>query len=64
MKKEFTVMDALTALEIIEGLTEDTDEETYIEAWQFMVDSELAWNLQGSYGRTAESLIRAGVISE
>ena len=57
-------MDALTAIEIIEGIDEEVDEETYIEAWQFMVDTDLAWKLQGSYGRTAESLIKAGVISE
>jgi len=35
-------------------------EETYIEAYQYLIDTGLAWTLQGSIGRQAAALIEAG----
>jgi hypothetical protein len=39
----------------------DIDEVT--EFWQYLIDTGLCWSLQGAYGRTADSLIRNGVIT-
>lgn len=40
----------------------DLDEESTIELFQHLVDSGLAWRLQGSYGRTAHALLEQGLI--
>lgn len=41
----------------------ELDEEETLEFFQSLVDSGMAWQLQGSYGRTAAQLIEAGLIS-
>ena len=55
-------MSNYTAMEIAEGFIEAESEEEVIEAWQHLVDTGLAWQLQGSFGRTAEDLIEQGII--
>ena len=56
-------MDNYTAAGIAEGFIEADSEEQVIEAWQTLVDTGLAWQLQGWFGRTAQQLINKGVIS-
>lgn len=40
----------------------ELDREAVVEGFQALVDSGLAWQLQGSYGRTAAALIRSGEV--
>lgn len=56
-------MDSYTAAMIAEGAMEATGEEQYLEAWQYLVDTGLAWRLQGWFGRTARDLISNGLIT-
>lgn len=51
------------AVGIAEGFIEADSLEEQIEAWQFLHDTGLAYQLQGWFGRTAQSLIEKGVIS-
>ena len=52
-------MNPQLAIQICEQLvTAEHDEE--VEAWQYLIDTGLAWQLQGWYGRTAQRLINDG----
>ena len=55
-------MDNYTATGIAEGFVEAKDEQEVIDAWQHLVDTGLAWSLQGSFGRAAAQLIEEGII--
>jgi len=55
-------MTPINAVLIAEGDI-DTDQDTQIEAWQYLVDTGLAWSLQGSFGRMAQELIDQDVIT-
>lgn len=57
-------MDSFTATGIAEGFIDCDSEEQYLEAWQTLVNTGLAWRLQGWFGRTARALIDRGLISE
>lgn len=57
-------MDSYTAVEIAEGFVEAQSEEQVIEAWQYLIDTGMAWRLQGWFGRTARQLIDNGICTE
>jgi hypothetical protein len=54
-------MDNYTAVGIAEGFVESESKEQEIEAWQHLIDTGLAWTLQGWFGRAALHLIENGV---
>jgi len=54
-------MTPINAVLIAEGEI-DADTDTQIEAWQYLVDTGLAWSLQGYFGRMAQELIDQEVI--
>jgi hypothetical protein len=56
-------MNNYTATGLAEGFIEAESEEQVLEAWQHLVDTGLAWQLQGFFGRTAASLIEQGYIN-
>lgn len=55
-------MTNLEAIGIAEGFIESKSQEQEVEAWQHLVNTGLAWTLQGWFGRTAQGLIDEGVI--
>jgi len=56
-------MNTLDAVGIAEGIS-PSDDETFIQAWQHLIDTGLAWKLQGWFGRTASDLIGQGICRE
>ena len=53
-------MNDYDAIMIAEGATEAKDPYEYFEAWQHLINTGLAWKLQGWFGREAERLIQSG----
>ena len=54
-------MNNYEAIGLAEGFIDGTEEEV-INAWQYLLDTGLCWQLQGFFGRTANSLIEQGII--
>lgn len=53
---DFTIVDF-----IIDYEAGSLTEEEVAEGFQHLIDSGIVWSLQGSYGRTAATLIEAGI---
>jgi len=58
------MMNTYRAVGIAEGFEEPNNEQEVIDAWQYLVDTDIAWTLQGWFGRTAIKLIEQGIIKE
>ena len=54
-------MDSYTATMIAEGVIEGSYNDQ-VEAWQYLHDTGLAYQLQGFFGRTAKDLIEQNII--
>lgn len=52
------------AVGLAEGFIEAESEDQIIQAWQYLHDTRLAYELQGWFGRTATSLVEEGIISK
>lgn len=52
--------DAVGFIMELEGDCELTQED-FIEGFQHLIDTGMAWSLQGSYGRMASALIEQGL---
>jgi len=61
----YTVSSSFQAIGIIEGFEELPEGVDYyeatIQAFQFLIDADVVWTLQGSYGRMAQALMSEGV---
>jgi len=61
MSNKQTKLTNYKATMIAEGVLDPDYPDQYIEAWQHLIDTGLAWSLQGWFGRVAKNLIADGI---
>ena len=61
-KKQLKAM-LFDAVMIAEGAQEPTPEMSYVQAWQYLVDTGEVWKLQGWFGRAAMHMISDGTLT-
>ena len=61
-QKEGSVKDLASTIIAFE--VGELDHDQTIGLFQYLVDTGMAWTLQGSYGRTAVNLLQAGLITQ
>jgi hypothetical protein len=57
--RKWNSYDAVAACEGFDGI--DHEAKTLISAWQYLIDTGLAWSLQGAFGRQATVMIESGI---
>ena len=57
-------MDTYTATGIAEGFIPAESEDQVIEAWQYLHDTRIGYQLQGFFGRQLTRLIEEGIIKK
>ena len=60
--KQYVTMSDYEATGLAEGFISAESEEQVIDAWQHLHDTGLAYKLQGWFGRTAQELLKQGII--
>jgi hypothetical protein len=55
-------MNMFRAVALAEGFEDGTYDEL-VEAWQYLLDTGIVWELQGDFGRRVKRLIEDGVVS-
>ena len=61
--KKYRITQTYTSQDIWYEIEAESKEQI-IEAWQYLHDTRLAYSLQGWFGRTAQDLIKKGIINE
>ena len=58
------MMPPFQAINLGEGIEDEEYAGQVIEAWQYLHDTRVAYQLQGSIGRACRDLLREGIISD
>lgn len=59
---DFDTKNHVTANELLAYEIGELSNEEFVQLFQKLVNSGLAWKLQGAYGRTAQALLDNGII--